>query len=68
MAKLAETAEAVILVSFIVINLERILSQILLFVFVPCRLLWMTFTDVASCLYHWLGYPQRVRAADVQRS
>jgi len=30
MAKLAETSEAVIMVSFIVMNLERILSEILL--------------------------------------
>jgi hypothetical protein len=33
MAKLAETSEAVIMVSFIVMNLEKILSNIILFVF-----------------------------------
>ena len=33
MAKLAETSEAVIMVSFIVMNLEKILSSIVLFVF-----------------------------------
>lgn len=33
MAKLAETSEAVIMVSFIVMNLEKILSKIILFVF-----------------------------------
>lgn len=37
MAKLAETSEAVIIVSFIVMNLERILSEIFLFVWILCR-------------------------------
>ena len=41
MAKLAETSEAVIMVSFIVMNLERILSEILLFVWIVCRSLRM---------------------------
>jgi transposase, IS5 family len=40
MAKLAETSEAVIMVSFIVMNLERILSDILLFVWNMCLSLW----------------------------
>lgn len=40
MAKLAETSEAVIMVSFIVMNLERILSEILLFAWEMCLSLW----------------------------
>ena len=41
MAKLAETSEAVIMVSFIVMNLEKLLSKILLFVFRAYGCLWM---------------------------
>lgn len=67
MAKLAETSEAVILVSFIVMNLEKILSQILLFVLDVRRSLWTTLTGVASCFYRWLRWQQRFRAADAQR-
>lgn len=40
MAKLAETSEAVIMVSFIVMNLERILSEILLHVWTVWQALW----------------------------
>ena len=67
MAKLAETSEAVIFVSFIVMNLERILSQVLLFVFAVCRPLRMIVTGVASCFYPWSRWQQQPRAADVQR-
>jgi transposase, IS5 family len=41
MAKLAETSEAVIMVSFIVMNLERILSEVLLFAWKMCLSLWV---------------------------
>ena len=40
MAKLAETSEAVIMVSFIVMNLEKLLSSVLLFVFNVCLPVW----------------------------
>jgi len=40
MAKLAETSEAVIMVPFIVMNLERILSEILLLAWEMCLSLW----------------------------
>jgi len=41
MAKLAETSEAVIMVSFIVMNLEKILSEILLLAWEMCLSLWL---------------------------
>jgi len=44
MAKLAETSEAVIMVSFIVMNLEKILSSIIIFIF-----------GSAAWLRHWLS-------------
>ena len=50
MAKLAETSETVILVSFIVMNLEKLLAQILLFVFVLCRWLRGIVTALAFSL------------------
>lgn len=46
MAKLAETSEAVIMVSFIVMNLEKLLSRILLFVFRAYGFLWMPLTGL----------------------
>jgi len=48
MARLVATSAAVILVSFIVVNLERPLSQVLLFVLAVCRLLRTILTDVVS--------------------
>jgi IS5 family transposase len=50
MAKLAETSEAVILVSFIVMNLEKLLAQILLCLFVLCRWLRRIVTALAFLL------------------
>jgi transposase, IS5 family len=67
MAKLAETSETVILVSFIVMNLEKLLAQVLLFVFVLCRRLRMTFTAVMLSLRYGLQPSQPTRAIDVQR-
>jgi len=46
MAKRAETSEAVIMVSFIVMNLERLLAQILLSVFRAYGFLWMVLPDL----------------------
>jgi len=67
MAKLAETSEAVILVSFIVMNLEKLLAQILLFAFVLRRWLGLSFAvekvpfgSDLQCLYPY-------QAANVQR-
>jgi hypothetical protein len=59
MAKLVATPEAVILVSFIVMNRERLLWQVLLFVLAACRLLRTILTDVASSLQHWWRGPQQ---------
>ena len=67
MAKLAETSETVILVSFIVMNLEKLLAQLLLFVFVLCRRLGMTFTAVVLSFRFGLQHLQPHRAVDVQR-
>jgi transposase, IS5 family len=67
MAKLAETSETVVLVSFIVMNLEKLLAQILLCVFVLCRRLSITFTAVVASLRYGLQHPQPHRAVDVQR-
>ena len=47
MAKLAETSEAVIMVSFIVMNLEKILSRVLLFVLNVCLPVWTALRWVA---------------------
>lgn len=67
MAKLAETSETVILVSFIVMNLEKLLAQILLFVFVLCRRLGLSFTTAVLSFRSGLQHLQPHRAADIQR-
>jgi transposase, IS5 family len=67
MAKLAETSETVILVSFIVMNLERILSQVLLFVLVLCRRLGLSFTTAVLSFRSGRQHPQPHWAVDVQR-
>jgi len=67
MAKLAATSETVILVSFIVMNLEKLLAQILLFVFVLCRRLGLSFTLELLPFRSGLQPPQPHRAADAQR-
>lgn len=67
MAKLAATSETVILVSFIVMNLEKLLAQILLCVFVLCQWLGMTFTAMMVSFRSGLQPPQPHRAINVQR-
>lgn len=53
MAKLAETSEAVIMVSFIVMNLETILSRILLFVLRSLVCLWQRLTGLRRNSHGW---------------
>ena len=61
MAKLAETSEAVILVSFIVMNLEKLLSQILLFALAVGQQVGIIFAAVTFCFYHgWQRQPQHL--------
>lgn len=67
MAKLAKTSETVILVSFIVMNLERILAQILLCLFVLCRRLALSFTVGVLPFRSGLQHLQPHRAAELQR-
>ena len=66
MAKLAETSETVILVSFIVMNLEKLLAQMLLFVFVLCRRLGLSFTVGVLPFRSGLQHLQPHRADDIQ--
>lgn len=65
MAKLAETSEAVILVSFIVMNLERILSEILLLVLALWRSIAMTLAGPTSDSDHRWQWKQPLPAADL---
>ena len=57
MAKLAETSEAVIMVSFIVMNLEKILRDILLFLFFPREMgeicSWKVLYQCRSGEFYW---------------
>ena len=64
MAKLAETSEAVIMVSFIVMNLEKILSQVLLFIVYVCMLVWMSLRRIAWRTYRRTKWEQRLWPAD----
>jgi hypothetical protein len=57
MAKLAETSEAVIMVSFIVMNLEKILSEILLLAWKIGLSLW-----VGLCTMPWLNNNRRPKS------
>ncbi len=60
MAKLAETSEAVIMVSFIVMNLERILSEVLLFAWKMCLSLWVGLWTIP-----WLSNNVSVRLSHI---
>ena len=64
MAKLAETSEAVIMVSFIVMNLEKILSSILLFVLNICLQVWTTLRRAAWWACNRMHWEQRLCPGD----
>jgi len=66
MAKLAETSEAVIVVSFIVMNLEKILSNILLFAVNVCSLVWTALRWLAWRLCNRMQWEQRLCPGDVK--
>ena len=64
MAKLAETSEAVIMVSFIVMNLEKILSQVLLFIVYVCMLVWTSLRRIVLRTYSRMQWEQQLWPAD----
>ena len=64
MAKLAETSEAVIMVSFIVMNLEKILSGLLLFVAYVCMLVWTSLRRIVWRTYSPMQWEQQLWRAD----
>jgi len=66
MAKLAETSEAVIMVSFIVMNLEKILSSILLFVLNVCLPVSMASRRAAWRICNRLQWEQRLCPGDAK--
>jgi len=66
MAKLAETSEAVIMVSFIVMNLEKILSSILLFVLNVCLPVWAALRRAALRICNRLQWEQRLCPGDAK--
>jgi len=66
MAKLAETSEAVIMASFIVMNLEKILSSILLFVLNICLSVWTTLRRAAWRICNCLQWEQRLCPGDAK--
>ena len=66
MAKLAETSEAVIMVSFIVMNLEKILSSILLFVLNVCLPLWTALRRAAWRICNRPQWEQRLCPGDAK--
>ena len=66
MAKLAETSEAVIMVSFIVMNLEKILSSILLFVLNVYWLVWTALRWVAWRTCNRMQGEQRLCPGDAK--
>jgi len=66
MAKLAETSEAVIMVSFIVMNLEKILSSILLFVLNVCLPVWTSLRWVAWRTCNRIRWEQRLCPCDAK--
>ena len=66
MAKLAETSEAVIMVSFIVMNLEKILSSILLFVLNVCLPVWTALRWLAWRTYNRMQWEQRLCPGDAK--
>ena len=57
MAKLAETSEAVIMVSFIVMNLERILSSVVLFLLGLLRFWQKELVSQWEGFYKWKRMP-----------
>jgi IS5 family transposase len=66
MAKLAETSEAVIMVSFIVMNLEKILFSIPLFVLHVCLSLWTALRRAAWRIRNRLQWEQRLCPGDAK--
>jgi len=66
MAKLAETSEAVIMVSFIVMNLEKILSSILLFLFNVCLSVSTALRRAAWRICNRLQWEQRLCPGDAK--
>jgi len=66
MAKLAETSEAVIMVSFIVMNLEKILSSILLFVLDVCLPVWTSLRWVSWRACNRIRWEQRLCLCDAK--
>jgi hypothetical protein len=66
MAKLAETSEAVIMVSFIVMNLEKILSSILLSVLNVCLPVWTVLRRATWWMFIRLQWEQRLCPGDTK--